>query len=236
MIERQASTGAQPSRARRATRSLAQRVLLGSLITALGLSVAFGVFEVVIWRLPVDSYTFVARGADGRVSEHVVSHDAHVASALRQKINSLLDDPSVVFFGPQCNEPIYTGPDTSYFYDFLIGDRSIETVWATRTDCGEAWVNCGGVTLMVGNGATPMPITARPRAASREMSHSSIGAESSFRLQARDLRPVTALVDQQRALEAYDHHAVLVETGRAHADDAHLWTRARGARLQHLGA
>jgi len=57
------------------------------------LSVAFGVFEVVIWRLPVDSYTFVARGADGRVSEHVVSHDAHVASALRQKINSLLDDP-----------------------------------------------------------------------------------------------------------------------------------------------
>lgn len=163
MIDREAGAAAQAALAPRPRRSRAQRAFLGALITVLGLSGAFGVFELVIWHRTVDSYTFTARGATGQVIARVESHDARVASALRQKINSLLDDPSTVLFGPRCNEPIYTGPDTSYLYDFRIGDHSIETVWATRTDCGEAWVNCGGVTLIAGNGTTPMPITISPQ-------------------------------------------------------------------------
>lgn len=148
-----------PRLPRHARRSLAARILLGSLFTVCLSGAVFGLFELSIWHMAVDSYTFTARGGNGQVIAHVVSHDPRVASALRQRINSALNDPSQDLFGPACNEPIYTGPYGSYVYDFRAGGRLIETVWATRTDCGDAWVTCGGITLMTGNGTTIMPIT-----------------------------------------------------------------------------
>jgi hypothetical protein len=147
----------------RAKRTATQQFLRGLFIAVCAVPLIFGAFEYAIWHMPVDSYTFIARNTDGQVIAHETSNDTRVASALRERINNDINDPSELFanlFGPGCNEPIYTGPDASYFYDFRAGAWTIETVWSpiVHTDCGQAWVNCGGWTTLTQDDPI-MPIT-----------------------------------------------------------------------------
>lgn len=65
-----------------------RRWLLIVIIVTCALGVGWGVFEYVVWIMPVDSFTFVEReDLNGRILRNITSADAHEASLLRQQIN-----------------------------------------------------------------------------------------------------------------------------------------------------
>ena len=79
-----------PPRPRRSL--LTRRWLLTALIMTCVLGVGFGIFEYVVWTMPVDSFTFVEwNDTTGRIMRNIASTNVHEASLLRQQINDHRD-------------------------------------------------------------------------------------------------------------------------------------------------
>jgi hypothetical protein len=132
-----------------------RRVLIGLVFVC----VVFGAFEFIVWHMPVDSFSFTAYDANGKILAHIVRSDAQEANTLRQQINNKPQAPieGTAIHAPTvalCMEPIYTGPIASYRYNFWWHDLLIETVWVDFTACGGGWVSSGGSTI----GVLKMPV------------------------------------------------------------------------------
>lgn len=145
----------------RPRRSRAQLGCLSALALLILLVVAFSGFEYSAWHGEVDRYTYIARGAQGQVIAHVVSHDAKSATALRQWINDkpILIPPENVM---GCTLPLNSDPImvTSYMYTFFSSGRVIETAASDNPTCGHATASCGGVTIWLGS-MTPTALASR---------------------------------------------------------------------------
>jgi hypothetical protein len=143
-----------------------------------------GVAQIVLWTMPVDSYTVVEvaprwldPALDGKMSPGSVigsysSTDAGFATRLRQTINNnpeacdgcVVPGPSVAD-GPLC-EGSYPFPSdhvppagTQFTMTFRSGGRVIETVTGYTNDCEFALVKCGLVSVWKAD-VQPIPLPA----------------------------------------------------------------------------
>ncbi len=149
------------SRHRTTRASVIQRILLGALLGGCITLIGYGTFEYTVWHLlPVTRYTLVTDSSptSGFSLPYVNNTNAQSATALRAQINNSPKVPAGAapdpLGGAKCMEtlnggPPYSGPISSFRYDFYWHNTLIETVWSQYTACGVGWIQTGGRTVEV---------------------------------------------------------------------------------------
>jgi hypothetical protein len=165
--EQDSAGGAALPRRFRLSRAVSKRIKIAVIGAVVSLVLGGAAWQIVLWTMPVDSYTVVEVASGGGLQDQFPpgaviasysSTDAGFATRVRQAVNNDPDASSAGFdslpFGigvlfSNCNGMIPYPPDhfppygTQYTMTFRSGGRVIETVTGQTNDCTLALVKCG---------------------------------------------------------------------------------------------